>query len=362
MSDSDFLLGLSWSINRKEFGENIGCGAPVDFFGDGYLSNPEEGIAYNSTDAHKNAVASLTDNGNNPYGYDLEKAKAYFKQAATKWLKDGTYSEGDTIEIEIAWQAETEIETLGAPLKQYIETAFNDASVCENKLTLNIKNVAVATWSDVYYKKMMVGQFDIAFGSISGNTMNPLNFLEVLKSDNSSQFTLNWGVDTSEVNLEYKGSYWSFDSLWQAADTGGYFEQGEFIPVHDAELVSEDPFVYNEDGSVTVTIDTKAFIGFEGIKIDVENVVLYFYLPGKVYVEASTDWSYDAAKGIVTATVSASAWAQFTSGNHYASHGIVVGGFDVSYVPSYNGVPTTELDSVDRSGYGFDENLHIVLK
>ena len=42
------------------------------------------------------------------------------------------------------------------------------------------------------YNLMKQGQFDLGFGSISGNSLNPLNFLEVLKSDNSSTFTLNW--------------------------------------------------------------------------------------------------------------------------------------------------------------------------
>ena len=87
--------------------------------------------------------------------------------------------------------------------------------------------------SSLYFamnKWMMKGQFDLAFGAISGNTYNPLNFLEVLRSDNSSGFTLNWGADTSKVDtknpLIYDGRKWSFDSLWEVADRGGVVDDG----------------------------------------------------------------------------------------------------------------------------------------
>ena len=47
-----------------------------------------------------------------------------------------------------------------------------------------------------------------------------------MKSDNSSGFTLNWGPDTSIINNDdqgdvvYDGKVWSFDALWNAANTG----------------------------------------------------------------------------------------------------------------------------------------------
>ena len=103
-----------------------------------------------------------------------------------------------------------------------LEEVFNDEAVCGGKVKLEVENVAVAVWSDVYYKKMMVGQFDIGFGGISGNTLNPLNFMEVLKSDNSSGFTLNWGPNTNNpaTLIEHNGKQYTYDALWQAADTG----------------------------------------------------------------------------------------------------------------------------------------------
>jgi len=105
---------------------------------------------------------------------------------------------------------------------------------------------------------MMVGQFDIGFGSISGNALNPLNFMEVLKSDNSSGYTLNWGPDTDVVSneLQYDGCSWSFDSLWQAADTGAYLVDGHVSSLYAVkdQVLSASNFVKNDDGSATVSI------------------------------------------------------------------------------------------------------------
>jgi hypothetical protein len=128
---------------------------------------------------------------------------------------------------------QTDIKEYGEDIKSYFERAFNDDAVCGGKVKLEVLQDAVTNWEDVYNVWMMKGQFDLGFGAISGNTYNPLNFLEVLKSDNSSSFTLNWGTDTSKVDeknpIIYDGKKWSFDALWEVADHGGIVENGEKI-------------------------------------------------------------------------------------------------------------------------------------
>ena len=104
---------------------------------------------------------------------------------------------------------------------------------------------------------MMLGQFDIGFGSVSGNTLDPLNFLEVLKSDNSSTFTLNWGLNTNATDpdhlIEYDGKLWSFDALWTVADHGGYVVDGASKPI----------FSYSKD--VTLSRDADNNLVVEGL-------------------------------------------------------------------------------------------------
>ena len=77
---------------------------------------------------------------------------------------------------------------------------------------------------------------------------------KVLKSDNTSGFTLNWGLDTSEINtdtgnyINYDGKIWSFDGLWTAATKGALID--------NAGKVEKDPISLgrpsNQVGEVSV--------------------------------------------------------------------------------------------------------------
>ena len=301
LSNPDFVNGLSWAINRDEFATNLGATPSIEYFSANYLSNPEEGISYNTTEAHKKVMESIYGpTWADTYGYDLDKAIELFNKAATQWLADGTYKEGQTIEIEIAWMSESSIKTSGEPIAKYLEDAFNNAAVCNNKLTLKINNMSVVTWTDVYYKKMMVGQFDIAIGGISGNTLNPLNFMEVLKSDNSSGFTLNWGPDTNgDACIEYKGVNYTYDALWKAADAGALVDNdGKLAKTHDAVLAKN---VRNEDGSRTVEIKYAATNIKDVIEVKVDTIICCWY-DGDEYAEQAVEFT--AENGVITIQIS----------------------------------------------------------
>ncbi len=302
LSDDDFLLGLSWSIDRKTYAESRGATPSLSYFSDAYMSNPETGESYNSTAAHKNAMDAIYGEGwETSYGYNKDTAINYFKKAATRWLADGTYKAGDTIEIEICWMYETQVEKAGVEIAQFVESCFNDAEVCNNQLTLKIKNTSVATWSDVYYKKMMIGQYDIGFGGISGNTLNPLNFLEVLKSDNSSGFTLNFGPDTNEdAGIEYKGKKYTFDALWQAADQGAVVtNDGKLATLYDAALVSNKKS--ETDASRTVQIKLAVANITDVVSVELDSVVCCWY-GGEEYDESEVEFTFE--NGVVTITIS----------------------------------------------------------
>ena len=228
MSNRNFLNGLSYAVDRVGFCDSVGRVASSDYFADTYLIDPENGVSYNKTDAHKAAVAdSLA--GTDGYGYSLELAKKSFKAAAEEMIEAGDYEIGDTIVIKSEWQEESDENAYGKVIENYLESAFNAA---DTGLTLDVQLGHGATW-DAVYDRMMEGCFDIGFGSISGDINDPLNFFEVLKSDNSSHYTLNWGIDTNEVDgsIVYDGKVWSFDALWAAADHGTIVEDGRAVPL-----------------------------------------------------------------------------------------------------------------------------------
>lgn len=283
MSNDQFLLGLSYAINRTEYADKRGSIASVDYFANAYLIDPENGVSYDSTPEHAAAVASRTANGKYADGYSLTLAQEYFKDAAKELVESGVYKSGDTIKIEIAWMYQTNIANYGADIEKYWEEAFNSSEAKTTYgLTLDVENISVATWSDVYYKKMMVGQFDLAFGSISGNTYDPLNFMEVLRSDNTSGFTLNWGTDTNTPGIEYNGVTYSFNALWQATDTlayvgsdgtivstSSYFNAALWESLHDKEKGSRSvklktAVLEEYADEITVEEDSFTFVGHVG--------------------------------------------------------------------------------------------------
>ena len=179
---------------------------------------------------------------------------------------------------------ETDLTDYGNEIKNYFETAFNDKRVADGLVKLEVEQNAVKNWQDVYNEYMMKGQFDLAFGAISGNTYNPLNFLEVLKSDNSSGFTLNWGTDTSAVDPDtpiiYNEKIWSFDALWAVADHGGVVENGKFIKsVRIAYMDYGTSYDFNNGANFKVTAE---FFQHDSIDLKLKRISIYVY--GQTYL------------------------------------------------------------------------------
>lgn len=296
MSNDNFLKGLFHSIDRQQFAGNRGVNPSINYFADSYLADPEKGISYNDTEAHKEAVAAYQvydDAGNSLFGYSYDKAVIYFKTAVKELVKIGAITRGTKakptiIKIHIRWMYETDITDYGNDIKTYFETAFNDERVSDGTVKLEVEQKAVKNWQDVYNEYMMKGQFDLAFGAISGNTYNPLNFLEVLKSDNSSGFTLNWGTDTSVVDSEtpiiYDDKIWSFDALWAASDHGGVVENGKFIKsVKTAYMDYGANSDFNNGASFKVTAE---FFQHDSIDLKLKRISIYvFYGQSYVFVD-----------------------------------------------------------------------------
>ena len=348
MSNDDFLTGLSYALNRKELAITNGLTPSLEYFASTYLADPEQGISYNSTQYHKDAIAFLSEG--TEFGYNLEYAKASFKKAAETLIAQGVYNVGDTIEIEIAWMYPTDEEEMHVLIEKYFEDAFNGANT---GLTLDVTFwVAQDDPLNVYYEKLMIGQFDIGFGSISGNSLNPLNFFEVLKSDNSSGFTLNWGTDTSVVSEEivYDGMYWSFDSLWLAADQGGYFVNGNAAPFfHTPDEV--DSLVVNEDNTATVTLSYSTDT-IEGLECEVTEVVVFTYVldatssKGYAYKEEKVA-AVDNGDGTLTVTLTAAQVETYLDGSIAGLLGLTWDvGFDIYYDAAANGVDLSGLNSL----------------
>lgn len=281
MSNDHFLYGLDASINRKEMADNLGFIPSNSFFSSIYLIDPENGISYNSTQAHKDA---MQDYYPDTFGYDLDGAVEFFRLAVEELMDSeaitlGTPSSPTEITIDSWWAQPRQINEFPGPqLKEYMETAFNDPRVCGNTVKLTVKNRnPEGEPEDIFYKHIFKGNFDLAFGAISGNPLDPLNFMETLRSDNSSHFTTNWGTDTAVVDpdLVYDGRIWSYNSLFDAANSGVVVDEyGNEVNPISAEVDLSGMFSPSEDGSATITI-TLNILEAEGVDIQFAGVYLW---------------------------------------------------------------------------------------
>ncbi len=327
MSNDDFLNGLFYSINREEFAKKRGVQPSINYFSDAYLSDPENGVSYNSTQAHKDAIASFhtVRDGKDNYGYNVDKAVECFKSAVNTLVSQGkivkgTKSDPEEISITIMWMYQSDPTEYGEDIKSYFESAFNNEAVSGGTVKLNVINDCVTQWDHVYSQHLQIGRFDLGFGAISGNTYNPLNFLEVLKSDNSSGFTLNWGPDTSKIDERHPLIYgededslrnWSFDALWEVADHGGVVDNGSIVK-SVKECYIDIPSLKNLDDVATDNLTNGAkvtipleFVNVPNVEFDVTSVQLYVVGSNNIELEGVT---YENGK--ITFTISAALAAQ----------------------------------------------------
>lgn len=361
LGNAHFVKGLKYSIDRLTFANARGSIPSVDYLSSNYMSDPENGISYSVTDAHKNAIASMVE-GTDGYGYSLELARDYFRLALAELEADGLYTPGTKenpteIKLEIAWMYTTHEENYHNEIKNFLETAFNDESVCGGVYKLNAEFWVGNEWSDVYYNKMMVGQFDIGFGSISGNSLNPLDFITVLSSDQSisNSFTLNWGVDTNNPDaypIVYRGERYSYDAFINAANSQAIVSSGKNT---EAATFNYEAIVKNADGTYTGAVEITATLP-ELTTIAIDDVVCCnyerYYNGDGNYDEKSVEFTAeDKGNGVtrVTFTVPADLAADYATGSGTSEAPTGYTGFDFYYTITLDGNASSTYYSVEDS-------------
>lgn len=309
LSNSKFRMGLSYALNRKAFADMKGVVPSADYFSSDYLSDPVNGISYNSTKEHKDAVSYLTDETDG-YGYDLELARDYFRMAldeleADSLIEPGTAANPTVIDLEVVWMYPVQEESYHNHVAKYWTDAFNDESVTRGKYKLQF-TFDVGEDYMYCYDKMLNGQYDIGFGSISGNSLDPLSFFNVNSTNPaiSNDFTLNWAVDTNTLAdvLVYKGHRWSFDALYQSTQQLTIVENGCEVSAYTYDYT----YKTNADESVEVNIIIKNCAAVS--QLDLSELVIFGGDTNATYTEWALDTStytsnYNADTDTLTITV-----------------------------------------------------------
>lgn len=238
LSNKHFLNFLSYGMDRETICESRGMTPTQEYFSDNYLIDPENSVVYNDTAEH---AAVLANRYNETYGYNVDAAKKELATAMEEVIVPnnsklktknstgmaGTKSNPYMVTVKMQWMNTGDLESY-SDVFDSMTTIANEFFAEEYGGSYEFEVEATDGTADYQqvYNAMKQGEFQMGFGAISGGDLNPINFMEVLKSDNSSGFTLNWGPDTSEVSddIVYDGKKWSYDGLWSAADTAAVLD------------------------------------------------------------------------------------------------------------------------------------------
>ncbi len=246
LSNNDFYKGLFVGIDRQALADYSHGYVSYDLQQPVAKATPKAELFYNSTSAHSSALKSA-------FGSSLDDATAwkaeaaeYFEKAIEEELAAGHYTLGtEASPTEFSFSitsidsaarnfyfsnwSENWKDAFELAVQTHSENGKNPwvGSSGKSLITLNVvkKDVPQTTSmvNDIIYNGVQAGSTDGQnVYSITGNAYDTANNIDIYKSNNSSGFTLGFGGDTSNISSDmlYEGKYWSFDSLWAAANGG----------------------------------------------------------------------------------------------------------------------------------------------
>ncbi len=282
MSNEDFLNGVYLAINRSEMANIMGRNPATGILSDAYMIDPENDLSYRDTEAGKAVIDSYVSGTENKDGYSASLASQYFDRALKTLINEGAYERDSFIQLTAIWRYQTTINSIGDELKGYIENVFNNTPTAkEYNISLSIKNEVGAVGDyNATYTKMQKGEFDFAEGAISGNVLNPVEFMSVICTNARAQgFNTNWGERTDIVSenhpIEFDGKLWSYDGLYVAANGAAILQNGVNIdPVTAGGADGQD------DGDLIFHMNIPGLTDDEGYDLIDYRRINYFYFYG----------------------------------------------------------------------------------
>ena len=326
MSNDDFLDGVFFSINRQSIAQKMGRNPAVGYLSNSYKIDPENNVSYRDTSWGKAAVSRYT--SVNEYGYSVSKAAGLFRTAVKEGLDKGKIKRGETITIDFTWRYQTSIDKVGDEIATDIETVFNGA--CRDYgVTLDVYNHAVTDYTQAY-NAMDRGEFDFAEGAITGNILNPLEFMSVICTNDLSQgFTCSWGEPTEHLSATYPITWdcdgdgieetsFSYDAFYTACNGSAVVEDGVNVALASVPTKMEDRA--SVSGSNTVfyfNVPTSVVDETGHLAIEYKFSYLWFFVAtsdnasigNSYYALASNDedaaqyCAFDDRIGIITVTI-----------------------------------------------------------
>lgn len=226
MSNSDFLDGIYFSIDRESLADDLMANPSSDWLGDAYVLNVDDFVSYNSTAAHHRAVQNYAPD---TYGFNRAVAQAKFTSAMKQLEAEGKYTPGTasnpteiTISIQIA--AETQRANWANKVANFIEDNFNTA-VGSKGYHLNVEVANPPSRVSDIYGILASGCYDLCWGGISGGTADAIGLVGCWLDNWPQGLQMSVGVSTSEdtgnYGIWYHGYSYSMEAMFWAIEYGG---------------------------------------------------------------------------------------------------------------------------------------------
>jgi ABC-type oligopeptide transport system substrate-binding subunit len=222
LANRNMAKALYFAVDRRRLAIDVNKTSQIQqfHFTDAYLVDPESGVPFRQSKEAKLYEEGLSVETN---GFNKAAATSFFKAAVTESINEGFYVRGTpnaptVIEIQVIIQAASDTQLV---MFQYLKQAYEETFVDDVNNVRVLLNPLFAVFPDNYYAHLLIGQFDIGVGGISGSALDAAGFLEVYASDNRGGFTFTWGYDTNipEIEVTYTlggnkvTEMWSFDAI-----------------------------------------------------------------------------------------------------------------------------------------------------
>ncbi len=256
VSNDNYFKALDLGFDRATYADAEHDTIAYEYFQPGQKVNPVTNTFYNDTAEHKEAVKNVYGNAFDDPSKSPAKAVQYMQDAIIEELDAGHFDLGTaTNPTDFGFKTSimnTELyKRIANYQNEYWTAVFNEAVTSyiengENPLLEDSKPLVSFKVTTEEYSADASGQGALlnsiwsgkgqsqSVFSINGNSLDSIDYLDILSCNKVGGFELSFAVDTNVPSgtIEYDGSYWSYESLWWACNGGASIDadgRGSFL-------------------------------------------------------------------------------------------------------------------------------------
>lgn len=215
-------------------------------------------------------AAILAKYGQNNHGFVPDKAISLFEQAVKQAIAEGYYEPGTasnytviSLDLTYSSSGNQALQTMAQQIKLQYESRLIDPTNYV-KIQINLLDVA---FPSSYYNFMQKANTDLGIAGISGSVPNTQGLLSYYTDDNRSNFTMDFGIDTTSANIpiaylnasgQMVYEIWSYNALVSALNGKVYVKDGMEQKIWNTPLsLITAKLNISNDGIDTLSLDSK---------------------------------------------------------------------------------------------------------